>query len=69
MTHFNPHDKEAGIRHPEWLNVGADVGTLVNQIAGRYDLVGLAGPNAGSGAPACFKPAIAIPWTKPGPAM
>ena len=59
MTHFNPHDKEAGIRHPEWLNVGADVGTLVNQIAGRYDLVGLAGPNAGSGAPACFKPAIA----------
>jgi hypothetical protein len=59
MTHFNPHDKEAGIRHPEWLSIGADVGTLVNQIAGRYDLVGLAGPNAGSGAPACFKPAIA----------
>jgi len=59
MTHFNPEDKESGASHPAWLRVGADVGTLVNLIARRNDLVGLAGPNAGSGSPACYKPAIA----------
>lgn len=59
MTHFQPHDTTAGVRHPEWLAVGANIGALVNQLAGRYDLVGLASPDAGSGAPACYKPKVA----------
>ena len=58
MAHLD-YDAEAGTRSREWLAVGAQIGELVNTIAGRYDLVGLAGPVAGSGAPACFKPQIA----------
>jgi hypothetical protein len=59
MAHLDTATTEQGTRHNEWLTVGAQIGQLVNEAAGRYDLVGLAGPVAGSGAPACFKPAIA----------
>ena len=43
----------------EWLTIGAQVGELANQWAGRYDLVGYVGPGAGGVAPACFTPATA----------
>jgi hypothetical protein len=41
---------------PEWLTIGAQVGELVNQLAGRFDVVAYVGPNAGNSAPACFIP-------------
>lgn len=43
----------------EWLSVGAQVGQLANDWAGRGDLVGYVGPGAGGQAPACYTPATA----------
>lgn len=43
----------------EWLAVGAQINDLVNQWAGRSDVVTFVGEGAGHGAPACFVPAIA----------
>jgi hypothetical protein len=59
MAHIDTHSKTSGIRNPEWYAVGSQIAQLANGVAGRYDLVGLASPEAGSNAPACFKPAIA----------
>ena len=59
MAHIDTHSKTSGTRYPEWYAVGSQIAQLANQVAGRYDLVGLASPIAGSNAPACFKPAIA----------
>ena len=59
MAHLDTATTEQGTRHNEWLKLGSQIGQLANSASGRYDLVGLAGPVAGSGAPACFKPAIA----------
>lgn len=59
MSHIDLNSTTRGAKHPEWLQVGADIGMLTNKISGRYDIVGLASPEAGSGAPACFKPLIA----------
>lgn len=59
MAHLDTESRTNGERHPEWYKIGSQVGQLTNSIAGRYDIVGLAGPEAGSGAPACFKPQIA----------
>lgn len=44
---------------PEWLPVGVQMGDLCNKWARRGDIIAYVGPKAGSGAPACFKPAIA----------
>ena len=41
----------------EWLAVGAQIGQLANEWAGRNDLVAYVGPGAGGPAPACFTPA------------
>lgn len=43
----------------EWLRVGAQIGQLANEWAGRSDLVAYVGPGAGGPAPACFTPATA----------
>ena len=43
----------------EWLSVGAQVGQLANEWAGRGDLVAYVGPGAGGRAPACYTPATA----------
>ena len=59
MAHIDHSKKDSGARHPEWFKVGANIANLANEIAGRFDLVGLASPVAGSGVPACYKPLIA----------
>lgn len=59
MVHIDTRSTTSGARHPEWFSVGAKVADLANKVSGRSDLVGLASPVAGSGAPACFKPQIA----------
>lgn len=59
MAHIDTATTTSGKTYPEWYTVGSQIGTLVNKIAGRYDLVGLASPESGSGAPACYKPRIA----------
>lgn len=43
----------------EWLSVGAQVGQIANEWAGRSDLVAYVGPGAGGAAPACYTPATA----------
>lgn len=43
----------------EWLKVGGQINELVNEWAGRDDIVTFVGEGAGHGAPACFVPAIA----------
>lgn len=59
MAHIDTSSTTGGKTYSEWYMVGSQIGTLVNKIAGRYDLVGLASPESGSGAPACYKPLIA----------
>jgi hypothetical protein len=59
MAHIDTDTTTSGKTYPEWYVVGSQIGTLVNKVAGRYDLVGLASPESGSGAPACYKPRIA----------
>lgn len=61
MAHIK-HLEQTGskVKTPsEWLGVGREVGLLVNEWAGRTDLVALLGEEAGQGAPACFFPALA----------
>ena len=43
----------------EWLGVGAQIGKLTNQWAGRDDIVAYIGPGAGNDSPACFNPDFA----------
>jgi hypothetical protein len=59
MVHIDTRSTTSGARHPEWFGIGAQIANLANKVSGRSDLVGLASPVAGSGAPACFKPQIA----------
>ena len=59
MAHIDTHSTASGTRSPEWFGVGSQIAELANKVSGRYDLVGLASPSAGSNAPACFKPQIA----------
>lgn len=61
MAHIK-HLEQTGskVKTPaDWLGVGREVGLLVNEWAGRTDLVALLGEEAGQGAPACFFPALA----------
>lgn len=59
MAHIDTHTTTSGTRSPEWYAVGSQIAQLANKVSGRYDLVGLASPEAGGNAPACFKPQIA----------
>ena len=43
----------------EWLSVGAQIGTLVNEMSDRSDLVALIGPGVGGPVPASFNPSNA----------
>jgi len=58
MTHFNSDAQIERTTPPEWLKVGSNIGHLVNDWAGRSDLVAYVGDNAGvqHGAPALFDP-------------
>lgn len=58
MTHFNSGAQVERTTPPEWLRVGSNIGQLVNDWAGRSDLVAYVGDNAGvqHGAPALFDP-------------
>ena len=61
MAHFK-HLEQTGskVKTPaDWLAVGREVGILVNEWAGRTDLVALLNNEAGQGAPACYLPALA----------
>lgn len=60
MTHFKNDSTRAAATPAEWLTVGAQIGSLTNQWAERYDIVAYVGPGAGGGvAPACYNPALA----------
>jgi hypothetical protein len=59
-THFSASkERTAASTPPEWLRLGAQMGEVCNKWARRGDIVATIGPKSGSGAPACFKPAIA----------
>lgn len=60
MSHFGLDARKAET-DPQWLSVGRSVGELVNDWAGRTDIVAHVGERAGAeaGAPAAFNPASA----------
>jgi hypothetical protein len=59
MGHIDLLSERSSSNSPTWLGVGRMVGELTREWSGRYDLVGYAGSEAGSGAVACFRPALA----------
>ena len=59
MGHIKVSATRAEQTPPEWLPVGAQIGTLVNTWAGRTDVVAYVGPGAGGPTPACFNPPLA----------
>jgi len=59
MAHIKYGQTRAEATPVEWLKVGSQVGRLVNDWAGRDNLVAYLGPNAGHGAPACYNPDLA----------
>jgi hypothetical protein len=60
MAHLSTSVKPSEASTPkEWLKIGAQMGDLCNGWARRGDIIAYVGPTAGSGAPACYKPAIA----------
>lgn len=59
MGHIKVSATRAEQTPPEWLPVGAQIGTLVNTWAGRTDIVAYVGPGAGGPTPACFNPPLA----------
>jgi hypothetical protein len=59
MAHVKTGATRAEATSPEWLQVGAQIGTIVNEWAFRSDLVAYVGPGAGGPAPACFNPELA----------
>jgi len=60
MAHINhTAHRKGGHTPPEWLRIGAEISTLANAWAARYDLVAYVGPGAGGPAPACYSPALA----------
>lgn len=61
MAHIKGLEKSPSrVKTPsDWLGVGREVGLLVNEWAGRADLVALLNDEAGQGAPACYLPALA----------
>lgn len=59
MAHIKHSTTRAQQTPTEWLAVGRAVGELANKWSERHDLIGYVGTNAGSGAPACYNPALA----------
>lgn len=60
MGHIDYNKKiRTSATQPEWLKVGAAVGSLTNAFAGRYDIAAVVGNTTSSGAPACFSPTVA----------
>ena len=59
MAHVKHSTTRAEATPSEWLRTGSQIGRLVNEWAGRNDLVAYVGPNAGDGAPACYNPNLA----------
>ena len=59
MGHIKVSATRAEQTPPEWLPVGAQIGSLVNTWAGRTDIVAYVGPGAGGPTPACFNPPLA----------
>ena len=59
MGHIKYSPTRAERTQPEWLPVGAQIGSLVNTWAGRSDIVAYVGPGAGGPTPACFNPPVA----------
>jgi hypothetical protein len=59
MVHIKHSATRAERTQPEWLPVGAQIGSLVNTWAGRSDIVAYVGPGAGGPTPACFNPPLA----------
>ena len=59
MAHYKNTADRAAATPPEWLRTGSQLGRLVNDWAGRSDLVAYVGPGAGGPAPACFNPQLA----------
>lgn len=59
MGHIKVSATRAEQTPPEWLPVGAQIGSLVNTWAGRTDIVAYVGPGAGNSSPACFNPPLA----------
>lgn len=57
--HLSPSGERGRSTPPEWLQLGAALGELVNEWAGRSDIVTRIGPNAGASYAACWIPAIA----------
>lgn len=57
--HFTNSTRRADETPDAWLPFTAEMGALVNEIAGRRDIVAFTSEHAGEGAPACFKPNIA----------
>ena len=56
MGHLKFSETRAERTPAEWLPIGARIGSLVNDWAGRSDIVAYVGPGAGGPAPACFNP-------------
>lgn len=57
MGHYKIADTDKAAKTPsEWLPVGAQIGELANEWAGRRDMVAYVGPGAGGPAPACYIP-------------
>jgi hypothetical protein len=54
MAHITTSATRAEATSPEWLHVGSQIGSLVNEWALRSDLVAYVGPGAGGPAPACY---------------
>lgn len=60
MGHLIMGEKSRFDKTPkEWLKVGSQINDLVNEFAGRHDIVTFIGEGAGHGSPACYVPAIA----------
>lgn len=60
MSHFTASkERSTSVTPHAWLKVGSQMGDLCNHWAKRGDIIAYVGPEAGSGAPACFKPLIA----------
>lgn len=59
MGHLKYSETRAERTGAEWLPIGASIGRLVNDWAGRNDLVAYVGPGAGGVAPACYNPYLA----------
>ena len=59
MAHIKIENTRAAATPTEWLRTGAQLGQLVNDWAGRSDIVAYVGPGAGGEAPACFNPPLA----------